>query len=64
MPGRPIGQVMRAIASAAMPRCSKRWMNRARLVFEPISPKKPKSARFRIASLMRMSSSCWCVSTR
>ena len=39
MPGTPIGQVMRAIASAAMPRCSKRWRKRARLVFEPIRPR-------------------------
>ena len=50
--------------SAAMPRSSKRWMNRARLVFEPIRPKKPKSPRRRIASAMRRSRSCSCVSTR
>ncbi len=38
MPGTPIGQVMRAIASGAMPRSSKRCMKRWRLVFEPIRP--------------------------
>ena len=39
MPGTPIGQVRRAIASAAMPRCSKRCTKRARLLAEPISPR-------------------------
>ena len=64
MPGTPIGQVMRPMRSAAMPRCSKRWMKRWRFVFEPIRPKKPKSPRARIASLMRRSRSWRCVSTR
>jgi len=33
------GDVIRAMASGAMPCCSKRRTKRARLVFEPISPK-------------------------
>ena len=39
IPGTPIGQVMRSMASRAMPCCSKRWRKRARLVMLPIRPK-------------------------
>ena len=39
MPATPIGQVMRAMTSGSIPRCSNRWTKRCRLVFDPISPR-------------------------
>ncbi len=39
MPGTPMGQVMRATIDGAKPRSHKRCSKRARLVFDPMSPK-------------------------
>ena len=64
MPGSPMGQTTRDNNASLTPRPRNRGSNLARLVFDPIKPKKAKSPRARMARVMARPKAWLWVSTR